>query len=299
MFLYVPLIFTCCTAPAQSLPMIALQYHDVKLSVKLNPIEQVSIFQSTGGSLRVKDAPQITATGAGINMSLVATYIFLDDAERRSVALSPHQFLMTEIQTQQFAIDPNASRSSYQLYFNHPITELFIYFSKNAYRDSSSTAVVNHYWNWTFDGPQVELSNYDATEAACEKDNPQGCEKNGLIWYPKCKAGFHAAGCCVCSPDCPAGTTDTGATCNKNSHGRGAGSPLQCGPGQTQDSAGLCYDACPTGTHKTTIGMCDSGCPDGAKDIGVSCARESYSRGVGVIPWSMHTKKRLAPYGKK
>ena len=166
MFLYVPLIFTCCTAPAQSLPMIALQYHDVKLSVKLNPIEQVSIFQSTGGSLRVKDAPQITATGAGINMSLVATYIFLDDAERRSVALSPHQFLMTEIQTQQFAIDPNASRSSYQLYFNHPITELFIYFSKNAYRDSSSTAVVNHYWNWTFDGPQVELSNYDATEAA-------------------------------------------------------------------------------------------------------------------------------------
>lgn len=166
MFIYVPLVYTCCSAPAQSLPMIALQYHDVKLSIKLNPIEQVSIFQSTGGSLRVKDAPQITATGAGINMSLVATYVFLDDAERRSVALSPHQFLMTEIQTQQFAVDPNATRSSYQLYFNHPVTELFVYFVKNAYRDSSSTAVVNHYWNWTFDGPQVEMSNYDATEAA-------------------------------------------------------------------------------------------------------------------------------------
>lgn len=140
---------------------------------------------------------------------------------------------------------------------------------------------------------------YGPAQARCQKDNPQGCEKNGLIWYPKCKAGFHAVGCCVCSPDCPAGTTDTGATCNKNSHGRGAGSPLQCGPGQTQDSAGLCYDSCPTGTHKTTIGMCDSGCPDGAKDTGVSCLRESYSRGAGVIPWSMHVKKRLAPYGHK
>ena len=166
MSIYLPLIFTCCSAPAQSLPMISLQYHDSRVSAKLNTIDTVSIFQSTGGRLRVKDAPQITATGAGINMSLVATYIFLDDAERRSTALSPHQFLMTEIQTQQFAVDPSATRSSYQLYFNHPVTEVFVYFVKNAYRDTSSTAVVNHYWNWTFDGPQVELSNYDATEAA-------------------------------------------------------------------------------------------------------------------------------------
>ena len=166
MFMYLPMIFTFCSAPAQSLPMISLQYHDCRVSAKLNTIDTVSIFQSVGGGLRVKDAPQITATGAGINMSLVATYIFLDDAERRSTALSPHQFLMTEIQTQQFAVDPNATRGQYQLYFNHPVTEVFVYLVKNAYRDTSSPAVVNHYWNWTFDGPQVELSNYDATEAA-------------------------------------------------------------------------------------------------------------------------------------
>lgn len=35
-----------------------------------------------------------------------------------------------------------------------------------AYRDSSTTAVVNHYWNYTMDGPQAEMANYDATEAA-------------------------------------------------------------------------------------------------------------------------------------
>lgn len=149
MFMYLPLAFTCCSAPALALPMISLQYHDCKLSVKLNRIEEVSIFQASGGILRVKDAPQLTASGAGLDMRLVARYIFLDDAERRSTALSPHQYLITEVQQQQFSVDTNSSRQSYQLQFNHPITELFVFFNKAAYRDSSTTAVVNHYWNFT------------------------------------------------------------------------------------------------------------------------------------------------------
>jgi len=159
MFMYLPLAFTCCSAPALALPMISLQYHDCKLSVKLNRIEEVSIFQASGGVLRVKDAPQLTASGAGIDMRLVARYIFLDDAERRSTALSPHQYLITEVQQQQFSVDTNSSRQSYQLQFNHPITELFVFFNKAAYRDSSTTAVVNHYWNFTM----VSLSGYLAT----------------------------------------------------------------------------------------------------------------------------------------
>lgn len=61
--------------------------------------------------------------------------------------------------------------------------------------------------------------------ARCNKANPQGCEQSGAIVYPKCKANFHAVGCCVCSPDCPAGFSDTGATCEKPRYGRGAGDP--------------------------------------------------------------------------
>lgn len=30
----------------------------------------------------------------------------------------------------------------------------------------------------------------------CENDNSGQCEKWGLIWYPKCKAGYHNFGCC-------------------------------------------------------------------------------------------------------
>ena len=35
-------------------------------------------------------------------------------------------------------------------------------------------------------------------------------EKWGLLWYPKCPEKFHTVGCCLCSPDCPAGMKDAG-----------------------------------------------------------------------------------------
>jgi len=50
------------------------------------------------------------------------------------------------------------------------------------------------------------------------------------MYYPKCKAGFHNVGCCVCSPNCPSGWTDVGISCKKpNTYGRGAGYPVSIG----------------------------------------------------------------------
>jgi pimeloyl-ACP methyl ester carboxylesterase len=56
----------------------------------------------------------------------------------------------------------------------------------------------------------------------CRAANPQGCDMDGAIAYPRCRAGFHNVGCCICSPNCPSGMTDSGATCIKNTAGRGA-----------------------------------------------------------------------------
>ncbi|EQC30178.1 hypothetical protein SDRG_12030 [Saprolegnia diclina VS20] len=81
-------------------------------------------------------------------------------------------------------------------------------------------------------------------EDKCNAENPQGCEKNGLMWYPKCKAGFHPFGCCICTPDCPAGTHDDGAFCRKDHYGRGAGaSRLGCEAGK-EKSGLMCYPPC-------------------------------------------------------
>ncbi len=56
----------------------------------------------------------------------------------------------------------------------------------------------------------------------CGRANPQGCEMNGAIAYPRCKPGYHAVGCCICSPDCPSGMTDVGVSCTKSTANRGA-----------------------------------------------------------------------------
>ena len=63
--------------------------------------------------------------------------------------------------------------------------------------------------------------NDDGMFKRCEEEHGDGnCEKNGLIVYPKCKEGYHNNGCCICSPDCPAGMRDSALTCEKPTRGR-------------------------------------------------------------------------------
>ena len=133
------------------------------------------------------------------------------------------------------------------------------------------------------------LPNLDAARDRCQRDNPQGCEKNGLIWYPKCRAGYHAVGCCVCSQDCPADFKDTGATCEKPRYSRGLGTPLVCPPEKERGGA-LCYNKCNPG-YQGVANVCWATCPAGWKDTGTQCEKDSYPRGAGKIPanalWSV------------
>jgi len=50
-----------------------------------------------------------------------------------------------------------------------------------------------------------------------------GCEQWGLLWYPKCDPSYHNFACCICSPDCPSGYSDTGIGCTKPTYSRGVG----------------------------------------------------------------------------
>ncbi|KAG2431573.1 hypothetical protein HXX76_009587 [Chlamydomonas incerta] len=87
---------------------------------------------------------------------------------------------------------------------------------------------------------------FDAARKRCEKANPGGCEKNGEVYYPKCRSGYSAVGCCTCSPSCPSGMTDIGVSCQKQSYGNGAGYALGCG--SSEDKSGtFCYPQCKAG----------------------------------------------------
>ncbi len=121
------------------------------------------------------------------------------------------------------------------------------------------------------------------TQARCEAGTGGACEEWGGLWYPVCAPGFHPVGCCVCSPDCPAGMTDVGVSCQKNTYGRGVGRvPAICPAGQ-EDDAGLCYPVCADG-YSGVGPVCWQNCPPDMRDTGVDCLKNTGDRGVGTIP---------------
>jgi hypothetical protein len=124
-------------------------------------------------------------------------------------------------------------------------------------------------YGWQFgDAP----FNLDGARDRCNRDNPAGCEQWGLVWYPRCRANFHAVGCCVCSPDCPAGMPDIGVSCQKQTSTRAPVLPTQCASGHEYD-AGLCYPTCPAGMNGVGP-VCWGQCPSGYADHGATCYRD-------------------------
>ena len=99
---HVPLQFWFNRNPGLALPLIALQYHEVKVSIQL-----------------ATDAELGGTTNAATGIKLWADYIYLDTDERRRFAQVSHEYLIEQVQHQNF----NDS-SSMDLTFNHPVKEL-------------------------------------------------------------------------------------------------------------------------------------------------------------------------------
>jgi len=121
--LYVPLQFWFCRNPGLALPLIALQYHEVKINLDLRPIGEclwaVGSLIAASGTQSVSNAYQQSLVAA----SLYVDYIFLDTDERRKMAQNPHEYLIEQVQ---FTGDESVGSSSnkIKLNFNHPVKEL-------------------------------------------------------------------------------------------------------------------------------------------------------------------------------
>jgi len=120
--LYIPLQFWFCRNPGLALPLIALQYHEVKINVDLTPIERclwAGKKDAAGKWEKHSDAYNTTLDSA----SLYVDYIFLDTEERRRFAQNPHEYLIEQLQ---FTGEESVGSSSnkIKLNFNHPCKEL-------------------------------------------------------------------------------------------------------------------------------------------------------------------------------
>ena len=119
--LYVPLQFWYCRNPGLALPLIALQYHEVKINLDIRNIEEClwAVNKLDGTGLKVNNAYKQSLAAA----SLFVDYIFLDTDERRRMAQNPHEYLIEQLQ---FTGDESVGSSSnkIKLNLNHPCKEL-------------------------------------------------------------------------------------------------------------------------------------------------------------------------------
>jgi hypothetical protein len=116
---YVPLVFWFNRNPGLALPLIALQYHEVKLH--FNFAAAADIHDVNNGEAAVDGDYVPTAV-------LYADYIYLDSDERRRYAQSAHEYLIEQVQfTGDENVEISASTQKSQnirLNFNHPVKYL-------------------------------------------------------------------------------------------------------------------------------------------------------------------------------
>jgi hypothetical protein len=136
--LYVPLQFWFCRNPGLALPLIALQYHEVKINLE---------FRELLDCCWKRGAPTVGGLTAA---SLWVDYIYLDTDERRRFAQVSHEYLIEQLQ---FTGDESVSTTSnkIKLNFNHPVKELVWVVQPDSNVDRVATTAVGgpQWFNYT------------------------------------------------------------------------------------------------------------------------------------------------------
>jgi len=158
----VPLEFWFCRNVGLALPLIALQYHEVKINIEFENKDLLvdtsanycdkafALPTKVGGTLSTSKVNSELSGGGSTNLtlsdvSLWVDYIFLDTDERRRFAQLSHEYLIEQLQfTGSDSITGSSTTmKSVRMNFNHPCKEL-VWFVKP---DKSGTNPANLYWN--------------------------------------------------------------------------------------------------------------------------------------------------------
>ena len=133
--LYIPLQFWFCRNPGLALPLIALQYHEVKINIEF--ASKTAVLES--GTLN--------------DASLFVDYIYLDTDERRRFAQVSHEYLIEQLQ---FTGDETAS-NKIKLNFNHPVKELI-------WVEKEDDSAVGQYQT-TYESAKLQLNGHERFSA--------------------------------------------------------------------------------------------------------------------------------------
>lgn len=119
--LFVPLQFWFCRNYGLALPLIALQYHEVRINIEFEKVENLIVY--TGST-----APTFSGGVTFGSSGLLIDYIYLDSEERRRFAQVGHEYLIEQVQYNESNLQNGTGGSettqTFTLNFNHPCKEL-------------------------------------------------------------------------------------------------------------------------------------------------------------------------------
>ena len=162
---YVPLEFWFCRNVGLALPLIALQYHEVKINIEFesssnmvdnddNYSDKAGLLTGSNGTTTIsgfKKNNELLGTVSSITLSNAALwvdYIFLDTDERRRFAQLSHEYLIEQLQfTGTDSVSGSSSSTSLKsirMNFNHPCKELIWVIKPDAV---TSGGIAAPYWN--------------------------------------------------------------------------------------------------------------------------------------------------------
>jgi hypothetical protein len=145
--LYIPLQFWFCRNPGLALPLIALQYHEVRFNITLGAAtDLVSSTGYTNISQAAAALPDIQ------DMAMYMDYIYLDVEERRRFAQESHEYLIDQLQTG-IPQTINTASGRLDLTLNHPVKELIWVFQDARKTDCGSdvTTAIGYTQPFTYD----------------------------------------------------------------------------------------------------------------------------------------------------
>jgi hypothetical protein len=120
---YIPLTFFYTRNPGAALPLISLQYHEVKIDLQWNDAQFIAGAYQNAATLKNP-----------VQAAIYVDYIYLDTEERRRMAQESHEYL---IEQTQYNEDKGISSYSNRidLTFNHPVKELVWVVQPSNYRN--------------------------------------------------------------------------------------------------------------------------------------------------------------------
>ena len=129
--IFVPLLFWFCKNPGLAIPLIALQFHEIRIKMQLNTFQKLIVAIDNGNYVTPilnGIAPQLDQYN---KFNVWDNYYYLDTTERRKFAQNPHEYLIEQVQNQIGNVISLTEENQIRINLNHPTKEIIWVFNRN------------------------------------------------------------------------------------------------------------------------------------------------------------------------